>query len=454
MSIPSNGYSVGNLSTTTISGTVPYRNNTPVRNGQIKLYTVTDYGTQEEQRTLIFTWFLKDCTIYNNSSVTFTGVDAMAFTSNNYAVGRDSYGNEDTIGVRFNIAATTISSLCGATVTIEPSASGTVNNMRPAIDANKTTDSVKNLMQMVAKFDCVNYYTECTLSSIRLTRTSGSETTTITDSDYSPLTIGISSNTIAGVRVKNDKSVVFAPTPINLKKMELEIPIPEDYGIYELGNLGSRADTMEIDTPIATSDTPTSQFSALIGKNFGTQFSCANIKVPYNELFIPMTKINFPNDNRAYYIANADYRLTSLGIYASISGTAKAVSDYEYIGKTEKELRGKLALEYNYGGTCLTQDGIQFVATKRAEDTPIDSDTGITMGNEDVYGVTPVGGGVFIMGNDIVCSSPIVNVDTSHLNDSPKKIIYEFAKYYIDVTWTESNGIQSNVHWQRRWKSS
>lgn len=448
MNIPSNGYSIGNLSTTTISGTVPYRNNSPVRNGQIKLYTVTDYGTQEEQRTLIFTWFLKDCTIYNNSSVTFSGVDAMAFTNNNYAIGRNVNEQIDTVGTQVQVAATTISSLCGATVTIDASSYSAVNNLRPPrVENNKWSDGIKNLLQRIANFDCENYYTVCGVNSIRLTKSAGSETT-YTDTDYAPLTIGISSNTVAGVRVQHDKSVVFANTVIHPNATTA------DYGIFEFGNTGSRADTMEIVTPFIYPDSTTSQFSALIGKNFGTQFSCANIKVPYNELFIPMTKINFPNDNRAYYIANADYKLTSLGIYASISGTAKAVSDYEYIGKTEKELRNKLAMDYSYSGTMLTQDGIQFVPTRKVEDTPIDSDTGITMGNEDVYGVTPAGGGVFIMGNDIVCSSPIVNVDTSHLNDSPKKIIYEFAKYYIDVTWTESNGIQSNVHWHRWWKSS
>lgn len=453
MNIPSNGYSVGNLSTTTISGTVPYRNNTPVRNGQIKLYTVTDYGTQEEQRTLIFTWFLKDCTIYNNSSVTFTGVDAMAFASNNYAIGKDAQSRADTIGVRFNVAATTISSLCGATVTIDPSSSSTVNNMRPALDENKTTDSVKNLMEMVARFDCVNYYTECTLNSIRLTRTSGSETT-VTDSDYSPLTIGISSNTIAGVRVKNDKSVVFAPTPINLKKMELRIPIPEDYGIYEFGNLGSRADTMEINTPIINADMPMTQFSALVGKPFGTQFSCANIKVPYNELFIPMTKINFPNDNRAYYIANADYRLTSLGIYASISGTARAVSDYEYIGATERQLRDKVAMEYNYGGTCLTQDGLQFKAVTAI--TQVDSSNDVTLGHKEIYGVVPLGKGLFGLGNDIVCSQPLISKDTSHKDDTPiHKVTYEYEDFYIDIAWTETTqGKMEDIQWLRRWKTS
>ena len=451
MSIPSDGYSIGNLSTTSISGTVPYKNNSLFRNGLIKLWTVRDYGTQSEVRTLIFTWFLRDCKVYNNSSITFTGVDAMAFTNNNYAIGKDNMKRIDTVGTQVQVAATTISGLCGTTVSVNASSYSSINNLRPPADTNKTSDSIKNLLQRIAKHDCVNYYTQCTVSTISLVRTS-SEFISVVGTNYSPLTLGVAENTIAGVRVKNDKSVVFAPTLIQAQAGV--DPSKADYGIFEFGNVGSRANTLEIDTPYVTNDSPKTQFQALLNKSFGTEFSCAKVPVPYNELFVPMTKIIFDNsDTRSYYISSATYSLTSLGIYASISGTARSISDYDYVGTTEKELRGKLALEYNYGGTCMTQDGIQFVATRKAEDTPIDSDTGITMGNEDVYGVTPAGGGVFIMGNDIVCSSPIVNVDTSHLNDSPKKIIYEFAKYYIDVTWTESNGVQSNVHWHRRWKT-
>lgn len=463
MSIPSDGFSVGNLSTTTISGTVPYRSTmTLTRNGQIKLWTVRAGGDWREMsdRTLIFTWFLKDCTVYNESSVTFTGVDAMAFTSNNYAIGRniDAEGipHVDTVGVQVQTAATSVTGLCGATVTIDASAYTTINSLRPAIDENKTSDGIKNLMQRIAKHDCVNYYTVCSQNSIALTRTSWSEVS-FASMEYSPLTLGVASNTIAGVRVRQDKSAKFAPTVIAEIRAEHKqtTPSPEDYGIYEVGNVGRRADTLEIDTPYVSQTSPKEQFSALIGRSFGTQFSCANVPVPYNEFFIPMARARFTGEQNEpyYYICSASYKLTKLGIYASISGSARTVSDYDYIGKTERELRDKLAMEYNYGGTCMTQDGLHFIPTPQV--TQADSDADVVMGNNDIYSVTPVGSGVFIMGNDIVCSSPLIGRDESHADDTPvHKITYEYQAYYIDVTWREDTpGVQTDTHWYRRWKT-
>lgn len=459
MSIPSDGFSVGNLSTLTISGTVPYRSTmTLTRNGQIKLYTVRNYGTQQEQRTLIFTWFLKDCTVYNESSVTFSGVDAMAFTSNNYAIGKDANYRADTVGTQIQVAATTLSSLCGATVTIDASAYTTINSLRPAIDENKTSDGIKNLMQRIAKHDCVNYYTVCGQNSIALTRTSWSEVS-FASMEYSPLTLGVASNTIAGVRVRQDKSAKFAPTVIAEIRAEhdQETPSPEDYGIYEVGNVGRRADTLEIDTPYVSQTSPKEQFSALIGRSFGTQFSCANVPVPYNEFFIPMARARFTGEQNEpyYYICSASYKLTKQGIYASISGSARSISDYDYIGKTERELRDKLAMEYNYSGTCMTQDGLQFIPTEKVNVTPVDSGTATDMGNGEVYGVIPLGHGLFGLGNDITCSQPLLSYDDSHADDEPVHIVtYEYTDFYIDIAWTETaQGKRTGMQWTRRWKT-
>lgn len=459
MNIPSDGFSVGNLSTTTISGTVPYRSTmTLVRNGQIKLWTVTGYGTQQEQRTLIFTWFLKDCTVYNESSVTFTGVDAMAFTSNNYAIGRNVNQQVDTVGTQVQVAGTTISGLCGATVTIDASSYSFINNLRPPLDTNKWTNGIKNLMQSIAKYDCVNYYTVCGQNSITLTKTSWSEID-VSSYEYAPLTLGVSSNTVAGVRVKQDKSAQFAPTQVSVERAahKQTTPQPEDYGIYETGNVGMRANTLEIDTPYISDDSPKSHFANFIGRSFGTQFSCNNVPVPYNEFFIPMARIRFTGDNNEpyYYICSANYVLTKQGIYASVSGTARSISDYDYVGKTEKQLRGKLAMEYNYSGTIMTQDGIQFVAQAEVDANPINSSAAADLGHKDIYGVIPLGKGLFGLGNDIVCSSPLLSKDESHKNDTPVHMVtYEYTDFYIDIAWTETiQGKMENIQWTRRWKT-
>ena len=459
MSIPSDGFSVGNLSTLTISGTVPYRSTmTLTRNGQIKLYTVRNYGTQQEQRTLIFTWFLKDCTVYNESSVTFTGVDAMAYTSNNYAIGKDANYRADTVGTQIQVAATTLSSLCGATVGIDASAYSYVNNLRPALDKNKTSDGIKNLMQRVASYDCVNYYTEVTLNSITLKKTSWSEVSFV-GTDYSPLTLGVANNTVAGVRVIRDKGVKFQPTQIAIAEAahHQTTPVPADYDIYEFGNVGSRANTLEITTPYIANDSPQTHFSAILDRDFGRQFSCANVPVPYNEFFIPMARARFTGDNNEpyYYICSASYSLTKLGIYASISGTAKTISDYDYIGKTERELRDKLAMEYNYSGTCMTQDGLQFIPTEKVSVTPVNSGTSADMGHNEIYGVIPLGHGLFGLGNDITCSQPLISYDDSHADDTPVHMVtYEYPEFYIDIAWTETaQGKRTGMQWTRRWKT-
>ena len=445
MNIPSDGFSVGNLSTTTISGTVPYRSTmTLVRNGQIKLWTVRNYDTQQEQRTLIFTWFLKDCTVYNESSVTFTGVDAMAFTSNNYAIGVDSNYQPDTVGTQVQVAATTISGLCGATVNIEASSYSVINNMREATTGK--TNGIKTLMQGIAQYDCVNYYTVCGQNSITLTKTSWSEIN-LSGYEYAPLTLGVSSNTVAGVRVKRNDSVKFSPTLI---QQQIGTEDPTKYGIFEFGNVGARANTLEITTPYIRSDTPQTQFSAMLSRSFGTQFSCSNVPVPYNEFFIPMARARFTNDANEpyYYICSANYVLTKQGIYASISGTARAISDYDYVGKTEKQLRGKLAMEYNYGGTVMTQDGIQLVETK--ETTEVNDDTSapaIVAQGLKIFGATPLGDGLFRLGNDIVSSYPLLNTEIDLDNH---KITYKYQPYDIEITWTETTpGVRTNPHWRR-----
>ena len=163
-----------------------------------------------------------------------------------------------------------------------------------------------------------------------------------------------------------------------------------------------------------------------------------------------MARIRFTGENNEpyYYICSANYVLTKQGIYASVSGTARSISDYDYVGKTEKQLRGKLAMEYNYGGTVMTQDGIQLVETK--ETTEVNDDTSvpaIVAQGLKIFGATPLGDGLFRLGNDIVSSYPLVNTEIDLDNH---KITYKYQPYDIEVTWTETTpGVRTNPHWRR-----
>lgn len=440
MNIPSNGYSVGNLATTTISGTVPYRTSYVSRNARIRLFIVDEY-TAQAQKTLLFVWFLRDCTIYNNSSVTFTGVDAMAFTGNKYSLSADA-----TIGTHFQFAEQTITSLCGMSVSID----------RPSSDILSATPlyqeswDIKSLMGAGAAYDCANYHTECSLDSLTLKKTTTSEVdyTLVGDDKYAPLTIGISQSDINRVRV----------FPTNM-----EMPVPNtaehetlaDYDVYEFNGVSpTSAGTLSIVTPFIQYSQSTAQFSALLGRSFGTQFSCAKLKVPYNEFFIPMSRIIFDhNSNLVFYICSAEYVLTSDGLYASISGSARAVSDYEYVGETETTMQTKFSMNHNYRGTAITKDGIVFAATRATQD--VDSGASENMGDSDKYGVVPLGHGLFGLGNDIVCSQPLLSKDETHKGDTPiHKVTYEYTDFYIDIAWTETTqGKMEDIQWLRRWKT-
>lgn len=362
MSTPAQGYSVGNLATMTISGTVPYKLGTYVRNAPINLYEqILDEHGQETSRVLMFTWFLRSCMIYNESSITFSGIDAMAFTNNNYEIDvDDNTGETDTIGEQYTTAISTISALTGADIRIDRPNYSSISNLRIPRQSNW---SIKSLMESTSKIDCGNYYTVCHPSYIELKKDYGSQITASTDRE--PLSLGV------------------AQTPINMVMVyqtDMELPTPNtdegetlaDYGIFQKmigSNQPTLATTMKIVTPLINPDFDMDNYSSsLSGKSFGTEFSCKKIKVTTYSggyFYVPLAQIIFGQSyNTYFYICNADYYLTSEGVYASISGTAKSLSDYEYIGETEKSLKKKIEAEHNYHGSCFSiTDGLTYSAT-------------------------------------------------------------------------------------------
>ena len=354
MSVSSNGYSVGNLATMTISGTLPYKYGTYQRNTPIELYRKrinSEY--QEISRSLMYRWFLKDCKITEGSSISFSGVDAMAYTSNNYAI-----NSGDTVGTQFATAQSTISALSGADIRID-----TPGHSQSSIVYDKQSSwSIRSLMEASAKIDCANYYAECHPAYVALKKTYGNQVQIMDSSTYEPLSIGVSQTAISMVRVY--QADMELPTPNTGEGETLA-----DYGIYEVP-IGSdpvtAASTMKIVTPFVNASTDLTVYSQAFGsKAFGTQFSCNKLKMPTllnGYFFIPLTQIIFGTDySRQFYICSASYSLTTEGVLANISGTTKSVSDYEYIGETEKSLRQKIEAEHNYQGTYFSfTDGLTF----------------------------------------------------------------------------------------------
>lgn len=366
MSTPAQGYSVGNLATMTISGTVPYKLGTYTRNTLINLYEkfVNEQG-QETSRTLMFTWFLRSCMIYNESSITFSGIDAMAFTNNNYSIGQDpNTGEIDTIDIQYSTIISTLSALTNTPITVERPNYSDVKSLRLP---RQSSWSIKSLMEATAKLDCGNYYTLCHGSSIELKKNYGDQVVISSADDYEPLSLGVAQTPISMVMVY--QTDMELPTPNTGEGETLE-----DYGIFQKAIGSSQptlATTMKIVTPFITPDFDMDEYeSNLSGKSFGTEFSCKKVKMPSylpsgGYFFTPMSQIIFGSDySKYYYICSADYSLTSEGVVASVSGTTKSLSDYEYIGETEKSLKKKIEAEHNYHGSCFSiTDGLTYSAT-------------------------------------------------------------------------------------------
>ena len=71
--------------------------------------------------------------------------------------------------------------------------------------------------------------------------------------------------------------------------------------------------------------------------------------------------------------------------------------------------------------------------------------------DDSVFKTVPLGDGLFKMGNDIVCSYPLLS---TKLELSLHKITYNDTPYKVEVTWSESTpGTRTNPHWQRIYNS-
>lgn len=362
MNVSANGFSVGNLATVTISGTLPYYNNLIDRNGQINLYL-------HQTNQLIYCWFISSATVYDNSSLNFSGVDVMAYVNNNYAIswtetsaGVTAYDN---IGTQFQTAASTISALLPSmSVTIQPNGNGTVNASNQG--DFQSTWSIKSLLEASAKFDAVNYHTVYSdVSHAVLTKISTAITTV---SDYAPLTVGAANPSINRVMVSpsDNSAQVYdytssggVVTPAGT--MRIVTPFTHLYGTGHVIEDGQPKTVTQY--PVDIEPTNCEQ---LLGMGIGRIFSCQKVYVGTATFFTPMTYLYFSHDTyttNQFVLTHAQYQLTTIGIYASVSGTTKTVSDFDFVGTTEKRVRDKMNLNQEYSGIVMQSNGLYLVPT-------------------------------------------------------------------------------------------
>ena len=149
---------------------------------------------------------------------------------------------------------------------------------------------------------------------------------------------------------------------------------PEMYKYYNIYIIGSvptgqypkQATTLEINAQLAPFSAAAEQnnFQQLIGKNFGTEFSVSNVKMRY---FIPVgTRIYLPNVSENYYTyaTSINYSLTETGVFASISGSARDLSDNYYLGSMEKDMEQRIKIDEVYKNAVMSKNGFYLTAPK------------------------------------------------------------------------------------------
>lgn len=351
----SDGFTIGQCSSCSISGKVLYKYNDMQKNGFITLYRKMPNDTLD----IIYQWYITSFTIENEDVINFSGNDIMAFAENSYLNEipeelKPSLDTDDSIfkttisiGAQIQTAEKILSRLSGSNITIEmPSSSSKETSYESGW-------SIRQMLGYAALWQAANYCVEIQdFGKARLTCTNINYISVNKD-NYAPLTVGLQGNVIDCVKIsRNDNT-----EPTMRKGQTLE-----DYYIYTFtGDLEpTPAGTLNIVCPYVD-DTAKSNtaLKSLVGKSYGAEYQCNSVKLDC--ILPPFTQINFDGDNRTFYISNASYKLTTMGIYAQVSGDTKSLSDFEFIGTTEKELKSRVSLDTSYGiAKITTSKGLTF----------------------------------------------------------------------------------------------
>lgn len=346
ISAGSNGWSIGQCCSSTITGELLYKGNelSVKKNAVLTLYCSKEINFKivENYR---YKWFINSFNVENKSIIHFSAVDAIAFVDNNYPM-----ENGAKISSHIKAAETVINELAKIKITIN----------QPAFSEqfkiiNQSGWNIRTLLNYASVYGAANYtalfnLNKVSSNNIEISAIDTSKTLSVSQDNYSNLSVGMLGAKIEQIRV----SQTDIQDPILEEGMTYD-----DFGIYYLSNeTNQKANVLNLVCPwVDETIKKVSSLSNKIGESYGTEFSCDNVKV--NELYPPYVKINFEGfDDNVYtfYISNASYKLTTIGIYASISGDTKSLSDFEYIGKTETELKTKVALNMGYQSGFISQE--------------------------------------------------------------------------------------------------
>lgn len=349
-----------------------YKHNRLDRNAPVLLYKL-----EGKNKILLGQWFLTSFSVCNYTSVQFTANDAMMFTDNPYPMmGYQATVDPDweegdpplpmvytslTVGEQFKQAEAVIKTLTGITVNIDMPNKATFYTT-----GDETSWSIRTLMSNSAMLDAVNYYCTSSEPEVVTFKQTGGDYNFIGADEYSAPWVGVADTQINRVLLlTHDREYP------ELSELQNDDPDTEEdeaitpirLGVYSFtGNLPvTSVGTLKlVDSlvPAGREDVLTNkELQALIGKSFGTEFNCANVKV--EKFLTPFHQLDFELTDGVFYVTSATYKLTVDGLYASVSGSGRSLSDAQYAGKTEKTLRTKLSLNARYGDTIVSnQTGI------------------------------------------------------------------------------------------------
>lgn len=338
----SEGLTIGGCFGCTISGDLLYKGSerTEIHHNEKLTLVCQELLPNGELKSNSLIFFITSYTVEDNFVIHFSAQDAMAYIDNNYPM-------EGTVSNHFEAASKVVSELCGDGIIIDVPPNSMIDI------TGQSGWSIRTLMQYASVWGAVNYACRVVDGTTHIGNVVSSTILTIQPENHSKLSVGAKGRIINQVRI----SVADINDPILESGQTYE-----DFGIFYVNKsmYVNNVNSLRLICPWAdNSFTASTYLMNLPNASYGTEFSCDEVKV--DKIYPPMTKIKFADftDDDDFYIGNASYKLTQIGIIANLSGGTKSLSDYEYIGQTETELKTKVALNlgYKYGFITL-EDGI------------------------------------------------------------------------------------------------
>lgn len=344
MSCSGDGIIVGDVVGFSLSSQVLDKGGLIDRNSFVGLFRVITDENGDEKEIPIFAGSISNYTI-KSGVINFTAEDIISFTDNNYSMTASESGTSADdislpIGEQYKQAEELLSMYSGLGITIpKTGASG--------FYTSETGWSIRELFSNCAIWDGKNYYVDhskSTLYSQEIVDGFGNYIY-VSENQHSEVSISSTDVKINCVQVsdKDNSNPIILTDGITY----------EDYGIFRYyGN--------EEPTPAGTksficcfidkTNKDSCMAKSILNHSNGCSFACDNIL--FDALQPPYTQLHFAelgSNQPAFYIMQANYRVTGNGLIASVSGTTKSASDSEFIGQTQSSLQKRVLLNTNYG---------------------------------------------------------------------------------------------------------